>query len=99
MKVENSGINPLSTKRPDASRRVDQKNSVKSTSTIAGSTDKIEMSENARLLAKARAEMSNLDEVDAAQLNAIKNQIASGDYSIRVGELARKLVARIFSQE
>jgi len=94
MKIENSGINPLSAKRPEAPSRVEKKNNPAEVNTVRGGQDKAEMSENARLLAKARAALGSVDDVDSERVALLKQQIASGDYTIQVGELARKLVSK-----
>ena len=52
------------------------------------------MSSSARLLAKARAALGNTDDADTERLALLKQQIASGDYTVQVSELARKLLAK-----
>ena len=54
------------------------------------------MSEDARLLAKARAALGNTDEPNAEKLAALRGQIESGDYTVQVHELARKLAAKFY---
>jgi flagellar biosynthesis anti-sigma factor FlgM len=96
MKIENSGIQPLSTHRTEATRRAEKKDNAKNVSAARGGTDKAEMSENARLLAKARAALGNVSDADSERLAALKQQIESGDYTVQVGDLARKLVAKFY---
>jgi flagellar biosynthesis anti-sigma factor FlgM len=96
MKIENNGITPLSAKRPDATSRVEKKDSPKEANSVRSGQDKAEMSENARLLAKARAALGNVDNADPERLALLKQQITNGDYTIQVGELARKLVAKFY---
>jgi flagellar biosynthesis anti-sigma factor FlgM len=98
MKIENSGIQPLSTNRPEATRRAEKKDNVKNVSATRGGTDKAEMSENARLLAKARAALGNVSDSDSERLAALKQQIESGDYTVQVGDLARKLAAKFYQK-
>ena len=96
MKIENSGISPLTSKPTDASTRVDKKDERKNVQTVRSSQDKAEMSDNARVLAKARVALSNVSETNTDRIARIKNQIASGEYSIQVTDIARKLVARFY---
>jgi flagellar biosynthesis anti-sigma factor FlgM len=96
MKIENNGINPLSANRPDAANRVEKKNNLKSANPVVGGQDKAEMSENARLLAKARVALGNVEDTDSERLALLKQQIDSGDYTVQVSDLARKLVAKLY---
>ena len=95
MKIENNGINPLTPKRPEATGRVEKKTDSKDVHSVRGGQDKAEMSENARLLAKARAALGNVEDVDSERLALLKQQIESGDYTVQVSELARKLAGRL----
>lgn len=96
MKIENTGMSPLSSKPAESTKRVEQKDSLKETRSVHAGHDKAEMSENARLLAKARAALGNVDEIDTERVAALRKQIESGDYTVQVSELARKLVAKIY---
>jgi flagellar biosynthesis anti-sigma factor FlgM len=96
MKIENNGLTPLSANRPEPAKRVEKNNSLKGASPAASGLDKAEMSENARLLAKARAALGNVDEVDSERLSLLKQQIENGDYTMHVSELARKLAAKFY---
>ncbi len=94
MKIENNGLSPLSTKRPEAAPRVEKKEDQKDIRSVHGGQDKAEMSENARLLSKARVALGNVEDLNADRMTVLKQQIGSGDYSVQVGDLARKLVAK-----
>ena len=96
MKIENTSISPLSSKPAESARRVEKKDSLKDLRSVQAGQDKAEMSENARLLAKARAAIGNVEETDMERITALRNQIQSGDYTIQVSELARKLVAKMY---
>ncbi len=96
MKIENNGISPLSSKPTDLTSRVEKKDDHKDVQVARSGQDTAEMSENARLLAKARVALGNVEETDSDRLVTLKNQIASGDYKIQVNSLARKLVARFY---
>jgi anti-sigma28 factor (negative regulator of flagellin synthesis) len=47
-------------------------------------------------LAKARAALGNVDDSDTEKLTALKSKIESGDYTVQVTELARKLAAKLY---
>jgi flagellar biosynthesis anti-sigma factor FlgM len=96
MKIENSGISPLSTNRPETTTRVEKKSDLKNTQSVSGGKDKAEMSENARILAKARASLGSADDVNTERVAMLKQQITSGDYTVQLGDLARKLVAKFY---
>jgi flagellar biosynthesis anti-sigma factor FlgM len=96
MRIENNGIQPLSTKQTQAPNPVEKREGQNGVHSVNAGQDKVEMSENARLLAKARIALENADETDAERLAMLKQQIESGDYTVRVSDLARKLLAKIY---
>ena len=96
MKIENNSMSPLSSKPTDSAKRVEKKDSLKDTRSVHAGQDTAEMSEGARLLAKSRVALGNVEDVDTERVTALRNQIESGDYTVQVSELARKLVARIY---
>jgi flagellar biosynthesis anti-sigma factor FlgM len=96
MKIENTSMSPLSAKPADQAKRVEKKDNLKETKSVRAGQDKVEMSEDARLLAKARAALGNVDDSDTEKLAALKSKIESGDYTVQVTELARKLAAKLY---
>ncbi len=95
MKIENNGLQPLSAKPTENAIPVERREEPSETGAVRSGKDKVEMSENARLLAKARAALGNAEEVDSERLTLLKQQVESGDYTIQVAELARKLLAKL----
>lgn len=95
MKIENNGLAPLAPRPTDTTTRVEKKDDRPEVKPLRSGQDKAEMSENARLLAKARAALGNQEEVDSERLSMLKQQIGSGDYTVQVGDLARKLAAKL----
>ena len=95
MKIENTNLSPLSSKPTEFAKRVEKKESLKNARSVRGGPDKVEMSEDARLLAKARAALGNTEDLDTEKLAGLRKQIESGDYTVQVTELARKLAARL----
>ncbi len=96
MKIEPTGIQPLSTKATETANPIEKREEAGEVESARGGQDKVEMSENARLLAKARAALGNTEEVENERLAMLKQQVQSGDYTVQVGELARKLLAKLF---
>ena len=96
MKIENNGISQLSSKSTDVTGRIEKKDDHKDIQAVRTGQDKAEMSENARLLAKSRSALGNVEETDSTRVVMLQKQVESGDYKVQVNELARKLVARFY---
>lgn len=96
MKIDNTNLSPLSSRPTEPSKRIEKKDNLKETKSIRAGQDKVEMSEDARLLAKSRAALGNVDEGNADKLAELRSKIESGDYSVQVTELARKLAAKLY---
>ena len=99
MKIENNGLTPLTPNRPEAVTRVEKKANLEESNVVQGRQDKAEMSKNARLLAKARAELGRVDESDSANLTVLKQKIERGQYTVSIGDLAKKLTNLFFPKE
>ena len=69
---------------------------VKDVRSVGTRQDKVQMSEEARLLAKARAALGNIEETNTEKLAALRGQIESGDYTVQLNELARKLATKLY---
>lgn len=98
MRIENTNLTPLSAKPAESATPVERKESLSEPESVRTGRDKVEMSENARLLAKARATLGNVEETESERLALLKQQVESGDYTVQVGELARKLLAKVFTK-
>ncbi|PKO15760.1 MAG: flagellar biosynthesis anti-sigma factor FlgM [Chloroflexi bacterium HGW-Chloroflexi-10] len=92
MKIENNSINPLSSKKTEETRSVEQTHSRPDAKRVDRSRDKMEISESARLLAKARVALSEMSETETAKLDELQRSIKSGNYSVPVEELAQKMM-------
>ncbi len=93
MKIENNGIHPLNTPRPTSASPASRA----SHAVPRPEQDEAQIHEDARLLAKARQQLNQQPEAQAARLEALQKQIESGDYTIALGDLARKLAAQYYS--
>jgi flagellar biosynthesis anti-sigma factor FlgM len=96
MKIENTNLLPLSAKPAEAATQIEKKDDHNEAASVRSGQDRVEMSENARLLAKARTALGNVEETNSDLLVTLKNQISSGDYTVRVSDLARRLVAALY---
>ncbi|MEN4010626.1 MAG: flagellar biosynthesis anti-sigma factor FlgM [Chloroflexota bacterium] len=95
MKIENNGISPLAPQSADHAQRVERK-----TAAEAGASernrDSVALSADARLLARARSAVESAPEMENERLAQIRQRVESGDYTIQVEDIARKLAARAF---
>jgi flagellar biosynthesis anti-sigma factor FlgM len=97
--VDNNNISPLSPKKADNAYRAQANSGTGSSDSAVGGTDKRDkavVSENARMLAKARAALENAPEVENERLTEIRKQINNGDYTIQVENIARRLMGGVF---
>ena len=99
MKIENSGVVPPSSQSIEGLKRAEKKEKPKESQSVHAGQDTVEMSEEGRLLAKAHAALADADQSDTKRLEALRQQIQSGDYSVQVAELARKILARFGPQK
>ena len=99
MKVENNPINPTSMHRAENSYPVNASGQSQA-SEKSGRADRVELSEQARLLAQAHAILENLpaDEPRQARVEQLRGQIETGSYTVPVQSLARKLLERLTNQ-
>lgn len=94
MKIENNGINPLLANNAASLYRVDKKTAdEKKVPLDTERGDRAELSENARLLAKARTSFSKMEKVESEKVEHLRQQIEQGQYSIQYEELARQMLA------
>lgn len=96
--IDNNGISPLASKKTEGAYRADRSQAGNSAARAEERRDKAELSDNARLLAKARAALEKSPELENERLAEIRNQINNGDYTIQVNTIAQRLMAGIFSK-
>jgi len=99
MKIENNGSMPVTPKRIEGVQPASKKTPIQGIHPTATSKDHAEVTDSARLLAKARAALEgvnteNVDDVDSKRVEILKQQIESGNYQIPVEELAKRLLSR-----
>jgi flagellar biosynthesis anti-sigma factor FlgM len=103
MKIDYSAANRLTPNGTDGPNGSDALNSIEKknpahggdlqTGSLSGK-DRASLSEQARLLARAHNVLEETDEQRSERVNALKEQIATGNYEIPVDELARRLASR-----
>ncbi len=96
MKIENAGLSQISSHAADNAGRVEKKTGQSDVQTVRGGQDQAVMSGNGRLLAKARVAMNGVQDTNMDRISTLQRQIANGEYTVQVKELARKLVERLF---
>lgn len=96
--IDNNNISPLASKKADSAYRAERPQAGNHAAKAEGKRDKAELSENARLMAKARAALEKSPELENERLAEIRNQINNGDYTIQVNTIVQRLMAGIFSK-
>ena len=96
MKIEPTGLQPLASKPTEKAVSVEKRDELAESESARAGQDKVEMSKNARLLAKARAALDSSESADAERIALLKQQVESGDYTIQVSDIARKLLGKFF---
>lgn len=86
------GISKLYTQRVQANETA---RGASSAGKAKGEHDQIEISEEAQALTKATQAAGSAEEVRWEKVNALRQQVASGEYKVPVEELAQRLLADV----
>jgi negative regulator of flagellin synthesis FlgM len=99
MKVENSNLNPLNRPGVDGVNSADRDKVRQTNTSGAGKAtkDRATLSSGAQIMAKAMAAYKEEPEVRSEKLEALRQQIVSGDYQIPYDGLAKKLISKIWN--
>lgn len=97
MKIENNNISNANFNKTEAANQVDKQHAAYSTNNAStvSSKDKAELSDNARLLSKARVALNETPEVDQAKVDDLKAKIQKGEYNIPYENLAEKMFSKL----
>ncbi|MBA4384110.1 MAG: flagellar biosynthesis anti-sigma factor FlgM [Anaerolinea sp.] len=97
MKIENNNISNANFNKTEAANQVDKQHSTASSNNTSAvpSKDKAELSDNARLLSKARIALNETPEVDQAKVDDLKAKIQKGEYNIPYENLADKMYSKL----
>jgi flagellar biosynthesis anti-sigma factor FlgM len=90
MKITDNSLNPISPRKTEESRPVNNGSRVSSSGSVE-SKDKAELSSRARMLSKARVAYEEAPEVRNEKVDAIRSQISEGKYELNFSELAGKM--------
>lgn len=96
MKVENNPISPLTSTKTEEMHSIDKKGRATDVNGVKGDRDKVELSGNARLLAKAAAVLEQTSEIPDEKIESLKRQIDDGTYQIPIENLAGTIMKRFF---
>ena len=96
MKIENNNLNPVAPQhKPEGITPAG-----KGTHPVSSSSkDRAELSEQARLLSKARLAAHEAPDVRADRVQELKQRVTDGSYDIPYSDLARQLLPVVRSQK
>ncbi len=92
MKIENGSIHPLASSRPQGASPVDRTPHSGENAPTSNTKDRAELSEQARILAKARHALNESQEVRNERIEQLRQQIEGGTYNIPLEALANHLL-------
>lgn len=97
MKIENNGSQQISQPRLNGAGAADGARPARPARTgeSAGGRDELTLSDRARLLNSARAELASQPEVRADKVEPLKHAVESGAYQVPVHQLVRRLLAHL----
>jgi len=97
MKIENSNINGTSFNKAEAAHQVEKQQQSVATdnSSSVSKKDKAELSDQARLLSKARVALDNSSDVNQAKVDDLKAKIQKGEYNVPYDKLAENLLGKL----
>jgi flagellar biosynthesis anti-sigma factor FlgM len=96
MKIENSNISGANFNKAEGTHQIEkqQSGSVENLSS-APKKDKAELSDQARLLSKARTALDSSSDVNQAKVDSIKAKVDKGEYSVPFDALADKMISKL----
>lgn len=96
MKIENNNVNPSAFNKTEGPHQLDRQHAAAAENASAVSKkDRAELSDQARLLSKARTALENIPEVDQAKVDNLKAKIQNGGYNIPFADLAEKMLSKL----
>ena len=102
MKVDNNGLNRINRPEMEGTRPLDKSLRTNETpADIAGLTgkDTATVSDQARLLAKARTTLEETPDVRTDRVNDLRNQIQTGNYQVPHEEIVKRLLTQFRSAQ
>jgi flagellar biosynthesis anti-sigma factor FlgM len=96
MKIENNNINGASLNKAEGAHQIEKPQSaaVDNASSVT-KKDKAELSDQARLLSKARIALDGTSEVNQAKVDDLKAKIQKGEYNVPYDQLANNMMSKL----
>ncbi len=94
MKITNNSLNQISAPKTEASGPADKASHSSETSPVE-KRDRAELSEQARIMLKAKARLGEISTQDSERLEALRKAVETGNYEVPVEKLAGILAARL----
>jgi flagellar biosynthesis anti-sigma factor FlgM len=95
MKIDNNILNQLQASKAESAQQIEKQQKQVEKSIHVPKKDTLEVSENARLLAKASAALNGVEESRSQKVNDLKELVNSGDYKVPHEELAKRIASTI----
>jgi negative regulator of flagellin synthesis FlgM len=98
MKIDNNYTNPLQSQRSENTQAVEKAQRQASEGVNKAATpqrDRLEISDRARTLSKARQALDETPDVRSEKVEGLKESIRQGNYQVPYNDLATKMVGNI----
>ena len=95
MKIENNILNQLQASKAEPAQQAEKQQKQVEKGIHAPKKDTLEVSENARLLAKASAALNGVEESRSQKVNDLKELVNNGEYKVPHEELAKRIASTI----
>jgi flagellar biosynthesis anti-sigma factor FlgM len=95
MKIDNNILNQLQANKAEPAQQAEKQQKQVEKGIHAPKKDTLEVSENARLLAKASAALNGVEESRSQKVNDLKELVNNGDYKVPHEELAKRIASTI----
>jgi flagellar biosynthesis anti-sigma factor FlgM len=97
--IENNPISSYSTKPAEQLQSAEMKAHTTSSQSVEKDHDKVELSNEAKLLSKASSALDNSSEVRNEKVEEITKQVQDGIYQVPVNKLADAILERLYSNK
>jgi negative regulator of flagellin synthesis FlgM len=97
MKIENTGSQPISRPELKGPQAADGARSSRADIQVrgAGGRDQLTLSDQAQVLARARAALNEQPEIRAEKVEELRQSVEAGTYQVPHEKLVRRLMARL----
>lgn len=95
MKIDNNILNQLQANKAEPAQQAEKQQKQVEKGVHSPKKDTLEVSENARLLAKASAALNGVEESRSQKVNDLKELVNNGEYKVPHEELAKRIASTI----